>query len=290
MDIQPAARVQRVKPSQTIAISDRAKALRAEGRDIIALSAGEPDFDTPVHVREAAIAAIESGQTRYTPVDGQADLKAAIIAKLKRDNGLQYGSDQILVSSGAKHSIHNTLQALLEPGDEVVVPAPYWVSYPDMVRLADGEPVIVPTTAASGFKLQAEALEAALTERTRAVMLNSPCNPTGAVYSADELQALGTVLRAHPRVVIISDDIYEPICWTTAHPPTLARVVPELAERTVVVNGVSKAYAMTGWRIGYAAGPATLIRAMKTLQSQSTSNPCSISQAAATAALTGDQQ
>jgi len=295
-DQRPAARVQRVRPSPTIVISDRAKALRAAGEPVISLSAGEPDFDTPVSVRAAAVAAIAAGETRYTAVDGSAALKQAIAGKFARENGLHYRPDEILVSSGAKHSIHNALQALLDPGDEVLIPAPYWVSYPEMVRLADAEPVVIAPPAApaggrtvASLKLTPEALAAAITRRSRALLLNSPCNPSGAVYSADELAALAAVLREHPRLIVISDDIYEHIRWDGGRFATLAAVCPALAERTLVVNGVSKAYAMTGWRIGYAAGPAWLIAAMKTIQSQSTSNPCSVSQAAAAAALDGDQ-
>lgn len=294
-DQRTAARVQRVRPSPTIVISDRAKALRAAGEPVISLSAGEPDFDTPAAIRDAAVAAIAAGETRYTAVDGSDALKRAIIAKLANENAVHVEPQQILVSSGAKHSIFNALQALLDPGDEVLVPAPYWVSYPEMVRLADAEPVVIqpPADGADGIaalKLTPAALAAAITPRTRALLFNSPCNPSGAVYSAAELAALGAVLREHPQIIVISDDIYEHIRWDETPFATLAAVCPDLAARTLIVNGVSKAYAMTGWRIGYAAGPAWLISAMRTIQSQSTSNPCSVSQAAAVAALTGDQR
>ncbi len=289
MDIELSPRVQNLKPSPTLALTARAKALRDAGQDIIGLGAGEPDFDTPEHIKAAAIAAIQAGQTKYTPVDGTPELKAAVQEKFRSENDLDYGLDQILVSCGGKHSFYNLCQALLGPGDEVVVPAPYWVSYPPMVELAGARPVIVPATQDDDFKITPERLEAALTPATRLFVLNSPSNPTGAVYSEDELRALGAVLARYPRVVIASDDIYEHILWGQPRFRNIANVCPELKDRTVVLNGVSKAYSMTGWRIGYAAGPKALIQAMKNIQSQSTSNPASISQAAATAALTGDQ-
>ncbi|QGM21435.1 aminotransferase class I/II-fold pyridoxal phosphate-dependent enzyme [Spiribacter sp. 2438] len=289
MDIQLAGRVQRVKPSPTMAVTARAAEMRAAGHDIIGLGAGEPDFDTPQHISEAAIQAIRSGQTRYTPVDGTPALKQAIQAKFERDSGLHYEGNQILVSSGAKQSLYNLFTALLNEGDEVVIPAPFWVSYPDMVLLADGVPRIVEADQTQRFKITPEQLANAITERTRAVVLNSPSNPTGSAYSRAELQALGEVLRGHPDIVIVSDDIYEHILWTEEGFSNIAMACPDLADRTVLVNGVSKAYAMTGWRIGYAAGPAPLIGAMKKIQSQSTSNPSSISQAASVAALDGDQ-
>ena len=289
MDIQLAGRVQRVKPSPTMAVTARAAEMRAAGHDIIGLGAGEPDFDTPQHISEAAIQAIRSGQTRYTPVDGTPALKQAIQAKFERDSELTYEGNQILVSSGAKQSLYNLFTALLNEGDEVVIPAPFWVSYPDMVLLADGVPRIVEADQTQRFKITPEQLADAITDRTRAVVLNSPSNPTGSAYSRAELQALGEVLRRHPDLVIVSDDIYEHILWTEEGFSNIAMACPDLADRTVLVNGVSKAYAMTGWRIGYAAGPASLIGAMKKIQSQSTSNPSSISQAASVAALDGDQ-
>ena len=289
MDIQLAGRVQRVKPSPTMAVTARAAEMRAAGHDIIGLGAGEPDFDTPQHISEAAIQAIRSGQTRYTPVDGTPALKQAIQAKFERDSELTYEGNQILVSSGAKQSLYNLFTALLNEGDEVVIPAPFWVSYPDMVLLADGVPRIVEADQTQRFKITPEQLADAITDRTRAVVLNSPSNPTGSAYSRAELQALGEVLRRHPDLVIVSDDIYEHILWTEEGFSNIAMACPDLVDRTVLVNGVSKAYAMTGWRIGYAAGPASLIGAMKKIQSQSTSNPSSISQAASVAALDGDQ-
>lgn len=289
MSIRTAQRVAQVKPSATIAMSMKAAALKAEGKDILSLSMGEPDFDTPAHIREAGIAAINNGQTRYTAVDGTVELKDAIIDKFSRDNGLNYQRDQILVSNGAKQSIYNLLQALIDPGDEVLIPAPYWVSYPDMVRLAGGEPAILSTTLESDFKISPDQLKNSINEQTRLLILNSPGNPTGRGYHRTELEALGEVLLDFPRVAIVTDDIYEPIWWADEPFCTLPQVCPGLTERTVVVNGVSKAYAMTGWRIGYAAGDANLIREMRKIQGQSTSNPCSISQAAAVAALNGDQ-
>jgi aspartate aminotransferase len=283
------SRVQAIKPSPTLAVTARAATLKAEGRDIIGLGAGEPDFDTPQHIKDAAIAAINCGFTKYTAVDGTPSLKAAIIAKFKRDNGLDYTPKQILVSCGGKQSFFNLVQAVINPGDEVIIPAPYWVSYPDIVILADGKPVIIDAGIAQGFKITAAQLQAAITPRTKLVVINSPSNPSGAVYSSDELAALGAVLRQHPQVLIATDDMYEHIRFTDAPFVNLLNVCPDLYERTLVLNGVSKAYAMTGWRIGYAAGPEAILRAMTNVQSQSTSNPTSISQVAAEAALNGDQ-
>ncbi len=282
-------RVARIKPSPTLAVTARANALRAEGRDIIGLGAGEPDFDTPEHIKQAAVDAIARGMTRYTPVDGTASLKQAIIDKFRRDNGLNYQPEQILVSCGGKQSFYNLCQALLDEGDEVIIPAPYWVSYPDMVLLADGRPVIVAAGQEQRFKLRPEQLEAAITERTRLFVINSPSNPTGVAYEEDELRALGEVLLRHPQVLVATDDMYEHILFGGRRFVNILNACPELKARTIVLNGVSKAYSMTGWRIGYAAGPAPLIAAMKKIQSQSTSNPASISQAASVAALNGDQ-
>jgi aspartate aminotransferase len=284
-----ARRLQRIQPSATVSITARAQRLREQGRDIIVLSVGEPDFPTPEHIKAAAADALARNDTKYTPVDGSSDLKRAIVAKLERDNGLRYAPEQVLVSTGAKQSCYNACLALLDPGDEAIVVAPYWVSYPDMIRLAEAEPVVVPTTADSGFKLTAAQLAGALNPRTRLLILNSPCNPTGAVYSAAELIALGEVLRNHPRVVVLSDEIYEHIQWTGARFASFAAVCPELYDRTLTVNGMSKGYAMSGWRIGYAAGPQPIIKAMTSLQGQSTTNACTISQAAAREALAGDQ-
>jgi len=289
LDIKLAARVQNVKPSPTLAITARAGALKAEGKDIIGLGAGEPDFDTPEHIKQAAIAAIENGFTKYTPVDGTADLKQAIIAKFSRDNGLDYQANQILVSVGGKQSFYNLTQAYIGAGDEVIIPAPYWVSYPDMVLLADGVPVIVEGDQAADFKITPEQLEAAITDKTRLFVINSPSNPTGMAYSKAELTALGEVLRKYPDILIATDDMYEHIYWADEPFCNIVMACPDLYDRTIVMNGVSKAYSMTGWRIGYAAGPTALIGAMKKVQSQSTSNPCSISQVAATEALNGDQ-
>lgn len=278
-----------VKPSPTGAVLALATELRAAGRDIISLGAGEPDFDTPAHIRDAAIAAIRAGETRYTPIDGTAALKSAIRAKFKRENQLEYEPAQILVTSGAKQALFNLCLALLGPGDEAIIPAPYWVSYPDMVRLADASPVVIETGIEEDFKITPERLEAAITERTRLLILNSPSNPTGASYSRQELAALGAVLERHPGIVVLSDDIYEHIHWAEEPFVSFATACPAMQDRTVTTNGVSKAYAMTGWRIGYAAGPQELITAMTTFQSQSTTNACSVSQAAAVAALNGDQ-
>ncbi len=284
-----AAREQRVQPSATLAVTARAAALKAAGHDIIGLGAGEPDFDTPEHIKQAAIRAIQEGFTKYTAVDGIAGLKEAVIAKFARDNGLHYAPEQIVVSCGGKQSFYNLAQALLNPGDEVIIPAPYWVSYPDMVLLADGVPVIVFAGLEQGFKMTPEQLEDAITYKTKLVVINSPSNPTGMSYTHTELAQLGAVLRRHPQVMIATDDMYEHIYWGDEPFCNILNACPDLYDRTVVLNGVSKAYAMTGWRIGYAGGPAPLMRAMTTIQSQSTSNPASISQIAAQAALQGDQ-
>jgi len=272
-----------------MAATARAAALRAAGRDIISLTAGEPDFDTPAHIAEAGIAAIREGHTRYTEVGGTPELKDAIRAKFARDNHLDYERKQILVRMGAKQSLFNLCLALLDPEDEVIIPAPYWVSYPDMVRLADATPVIVQTKADSGYKMTARQLAAAITPKTRLLLINSPCNPTGAAYLRREWQELGEVLLEHPRIVIGTDDMYEKIWWADEPFSTLAEVVPALYERTVTINGVSKSHAMTGWRIGYCGGPAELIAAMATIQGQSTSNPSSIAQRAAVVALEASQ-
>jgi aspartate aminotransferase len=272
-----------------MAVTALAAELRAAGRDVIGLGAGEPDFDTPEHIREAAIEAIRAGRTRYTAVDGIEELREAVAEKFRRDNGLEYAADRVIVSGGAKQICYNVCQAVLDPGDEAVIQAPYWVSYPDMVHLAAGEPVIVETNLESGFRMRPEQLEAAITPRTRLVILNSPGNPSGAGYGREELAALGEVLAGHPDIVVATDEIYEHIWWADEPFTSFAEACPALLERTVTINGVSKCYAMTGWRIGYAAGPATLIGAMKKIQSQSTSNACTVSQYAALAALTGDQ-
>jgi aspartate aminotransferase len=282
-------RVQRVKPSPTLAVTARAARLKAQGRDVIGLGAGEPDFDTPAHIAQAGVDAIKGGFTRYTSVDGIDELKDAIIAKFERDNALTYERSQILVSSGAKQTIFNLCMAVLDPGDEAVVPAPYWVSYPDMVLLADGLPVMPFAGMAQGYKITARQLAAAITPKTRLLLLNSPCNPTGAAYTRAELKALGEVLIENPRIIIGTDDMYEKIYWGDEPFCSLVTAVPELYPRTVTINGVSKAYAMTGWRIGYCGGPKELINAMSTIQGQSTSNASSISQKAAVTALTGDQ-
>ncbi len=289
MSITLSKRVNRIQPSPTLAVTARAAAMRAAGRDVIGLGAGEPDFDTPDHIKQAAIEAIRAGMTKYTPVDGIPALKQAVVDKFRRDNGLEYQADQVLVSCGGKQSFYNLAQALLDDGDEVIIPAPYWVSYPDMALLAGGKPVVVEAGQAQRFKITPEQLEAVITPRTKLFVLNSPSNPTGMVYSREELAALGEVLRAHPRIVIASDDMYEHIVWEEGGFTNILNVCPDLYDRTMVLNGVSKAYSMTGWRIGYAAGPKAVIAAMKKIQSQSTSNPTSISQAAARAALEGDQ-
>jgi aspartate aminotransferase len=284
-----ADRLSRIKPSPTIAVTSKARALKAAGRDVIGLGAGEPDFDTPENIRAAGIRAIENGQTRYTDVDGTPDLKKAICAKFARENGLTYTPDQVTVGVGGKQVLYNALMATLNAGDEVIIPAPYWVSYPDMVLLAEGTPVTVACPAENGFKLLPTDLEAAITAKTKWLILNSPSNPTGAAYTADELKALGEVLLKHPHVHIMTDDMYEHLVYEDFKFTTIAQVVPALYDRTLTVNGVSKSYSMTGWRIGYAAGPKALIKAMGIIQSQSTSNPTSISQAAAVEALNGPQ-
>ncbi len=284
-----AKRLARIKPSPTMAITAKAAELRAEGRDVIGLGAGEPDFDTPENIKEAGIKAIREGQTKYTKVDGTPELKAAIARKFKRDNGLDYGIDQINVGSGGKHVLYNALMATLDPGDEVIIPAPYWVSYPDMVILAEGTPVIVPAAEANGFKLTPAELAAAVTDKTKWFIFNSPSNPTGSAYSEDEIAALAEVLRPHENVHILSDDIYEHLVYDGFSFTTFAQVAPDLHGRTLTMNGVSKGYAMTGWRIGFAGGDAALIKAMAKVQSQSTSNPSSVSQAAAIEALDGPQ-
>ncbi|WP_339763839.1 pyridoxal phosphate-dependent aminotransferase [uncultured Sulfitobacter sp.] len=279
----------RVKPSPTIAVTQKAAELKAAGRDVIGLGAGEPDFDTPINIQEAGIAAIKAGKTKYTAVDGIPELKQAICEKFKRDNGLDYVPAQITVGTGGKQVLYNAFMATLNPGEEVVIPAPYWVSYPDMVLLAGGEPVIAPATLENNFKLTAEALEAAITPKTKWFIFNSPSNPTGAGYSWDELKALTDVLMRHPHVWVLTDDMYEHLAYDDFKFCTPAQVEPALYDRTLTMNGVSKAYAMTGWRIGYAAGPEKLIGAIRKIQSQSTSNPCSISQWAAVEALNGPQ-
>ncbi|TKC87940.1 aspartate transaminase [Trinickia terrae] len=284
-----AARVQRIKPSPSSAAAERAAELRRQGKQIVNLVVGEPDFDTPAHIRRAAFEAMERGETRYTATAGTPALRAAIAAKLQRENGLTYDPKHIIVTCGAKHAIFNALAVTVEAGDEVLIPAPYWVSYPDMTLACDGVPVVVPCSEADGFKLTPAALEAAITPRTRWLIINSPTNPTGATYTARELRALADVLLRHPQVLVMMDDIYEHIRFEADAAEHLLVIEPQLAPRTLVVNGVSKTYAMTGWRIGYVAGPADLIAALDTLQSQSTSNACTISQAAALAALTGDQ-
>jgi aspartate aminotransferase len=283
-------RVQKVKPSPTLAVTARAAKLKAEGRDIIGLGAGEPDFDTPAHIADAGVEAIRKGITRYTAVDGTAELKDAIIAKFKRDNSLTYDRSQILVSSGAKQTCFNLCAAVLDTGDECIIPAPYWVSYPDMALLADGVPVCIYAGPEQGYKMTPAQLEAAITPRSKLLFINSPSNPTGAAYTKAEMQALGAVLARHPNIVIASDEMYEHIYWATEPFSSFAEVNPHLYDRTVTINGVSKAYAMTGWRIGYCGGPKHIVAAMSTIQGQSTSNASSISQRASTVALNGDQQ
>ncbi|MFZ2316036.1 MAG: pyridoxal phosphate-dependent aminotransferase [Gammaproteobacteria bacterium] len=287
--LELAQRVQRIKPSPTLAVSARAEELQAAGKNIINLSVGEPDFDTPEHIKAAGIKAIKDGHTRYTAVDGIKPLKQAVINKFLHENNLKYELNQILVSCGAKHSLFNLFSAVLNAGDEVIIPAPYWVSYPDMVKLADGEPVIVKADFNQYFKINAGQLESAITSKTRVVILNSPSNPTGVAYSLEELKALGDVILRHPNIIVVTDDIYEKNIWGDTPFANIVNACPELYDRCIVINGVSKTYAMTGWRIGYAAGPAKVIAAMKKAQSQSTSNPTSISQYAALAALEGDQ-
>lgn len=279
----------RIQPSATLAMTSRVLDLKRQGIDVIGLGAGEPDFDTPDFVKDAAIEAIRQGKTKYTNVDGTAELKEAIVAKFKRDNGLAYETNQVSVNVGGKHTLFNALVATVDAGDEVIIPAPYWVSYPDIVQFAGGTPVIIKAGADQNYKIRPEQLEAAITPKTRWVILNSPSNPTGAAYTADELRALGEVLERHPHVWVMADDMYEHIVYDDFQFATIAQVCPSLYERTLTVNGTSKAYAMTGWRIGFAGGPQWLIKAMAKLQSQSTSNPCSIAQAAATAALNGPQ-
>jgi len=286
--VRLAARIAKIKPSETLAVTAKANALRAQGRDVIGFGAGEPDFDTPVNIKNAAIKAIEAGFTKYTPVGGTDELKDAIVAKLKRDNSLEYKRSQIVVSCGAKHTLYNLAQALFDEGDEIIIPAPYWVSYPDIVVLAGGRPVIVNTKEKEGFKMKPEQLKATITKRTRAVIINSPSNPTGAVYSPEELKAIAAVL-VDEDILVISDDIYEKIFYAKFPFANIASVEEKMKSRTIVVNGVSKTYAMTGWRIGYAAGPEEIIAAMNKIQSQNTSNPTSISQKAALEALSGDQ-
>jgi aspartate aminotransferase len=289
LSVSLSKRVQKVKPSPTLAMTARAAKLKAEGKDIIGLAAGEPDFDTPAHISDAGVEAIRKGLTRYTAVDGTAELKDAIIAKFKRDNGLSYERSQILVSSGAKQTCFNACSALLDPGDECIIPAPYWVSYPDMALLADGVPVSVYAGPAQGYKITAAQLAAAITPRSKLFIINSPSNPTGAAYTKAELQALGQVLAKHPQIVIASDEMYEHIYWAPEPFTSFAQANPQLYDRTITINGVSKAYAMTGWRIGYCGGPKEIVAAMATVQGQSTSNASSISQRAATVALNGDQ-
>ena len=283
------ARLDLIKPSATLAVNSRAIQLKAQGKDIISLGVGEPDFDTPDFIKAAAFKAIESGQTKYTLVDGTLALKDAIISKFQRENGLTYGRDQVTVANGGKQVIYNAFMASLNEGDEVIIPAPYWTSYPEMVIMAGGTPVIVECPGSARFKLTPEQLQAAITSRTKWLLINSPSNPTGVTYHKDELMALAHVLKDHPHVHVMTDDIYEHILYDGFEFATMAQVAPFLYERTLTINGVSKAYSMTGWRIGYAGGPAPLIKAMGVIQSQSTSNPCSISQAAAVAALEGDQ-
>ncbi|WP_213979601.1 pyridoxal phosphate-dependent aminotransferase [Sphingomonas sp. dw_22] len=287
--MQTSAALQRIQPSATLAMTSRVFELKRQGIDVIGLGAGEPDFDTPDFVKEAAIEAIRAGKTKYTNVDGTPELKQAIVGKFARDNSLTYAENQISVNSGGKHTLFNAFCATIDPGDEVIVPAPYWVSYPDVVEFAGGTPVFISAGAAQNYKIKPEQLEAAITAKTKWVVLNSPSNPTGAAYSAAELKALGEVLERHPHVLIYADDMYEHILYDGFEFRTIAEVCPALHDRTLTANGVSKAYAMTGWRIGYAGGPAWLIKAIGKLQSQSTSNPCSISQAASVAALNGDQ-
>ena len=290
MTIQQSDRVQRVKPSPTLAMSALAQKMKAEGRDVINLGVGEPDFGTPDHIKAAGIAAINENKTGYTAVDGIPELKSAIVKKFKRDNDLDYVADQVLVSCGGKQSFYNLCQAMINSGDEVIIPAPYWVSYPDMVLLAGGKPVIVSAGQEQNFKLTAADLEGAITDKTRLFVINSPSNPTGVSYSMDELKALGDVLAKYPNIVVATDDMYEHILFEGREFTNILNASPELYDRCVVLNGVSKAYAMTGWRIGYAAGPADLIKGMKKIQGQSTSNPTSISQYAAVAALNDSQE
>ena len=283
------ARLDRISPSATLAVSGKARALKAAGRDVISLSAGEPDFATPANIRAAAIRAVENGETRYTDVSGTLALREAVSCRFKADSGLDYAPDEIIVSTGGKQVIFNAMVATLNEGDEAIVPTPCWVSYPDIITLADGKPVLVPCSENNGFKLRAEELEAAITPRTKWFVLNNPCNPTGAAYSAEELRPICDVLLRHPDVWVFTDDIYSKLAYDSFRPATVVEVEPRLRDRTLTMNGVSKAYAMTGWRIGYAGGPRALIKAMDKLQSQSTTNASSISQAASVEALTGPQ-
>lgn len=289
LSVKISLRAQGIKPSPTLSVSARANALKAAGRNIISLAAGEPDFDTPDHIKAAAIKATQDGFTKYTAVDGTPGLKKAIVDKFKRENQLDYAPEQILVSCGCKHSIYNLMMAVLNPGDEVIIPAPYWTSYPDMVKLAGGEPVIITAGIEDHFKITAQQLRGAITPKTRMVIFNSPSNPTGEHYSLEELRSLGSLLSEHPDILVASDDIYEHILWNGQPFANILNACPALYPQTVILNGVSKAYAMTGWRIGYTAGPKNIIQAMNNLQSQSTSNPTSIAQVAAQAALEGDQ-
>lgn len=289
MTLQLSQRAQAIKPSPTLAVTARAAAMKAAGHDIIGLGAGEPDFDTPRHIKDAAIEALNKGYTKYTPVDGIPALKQAVIKKFAQDNQLSYNLKQVIISCGGKQGFYNLAQALLNPGDEVIIPAPYWVSYPDMVLLAGGVPVIVTATAQQAFKITPQQLEATITEKTRLFVINSPSNPTGVHYTVQELTALGMVLRKYPNVVVATDDIYEHLLWEGKPFKNVLSVCPDLYERTIILHGVSKSYSMTGWRIGYAAGPERLIQAMNNIQSQSTSNPTSFAQYGAVAALEGDQ-
>lgn len=289
MDTLLSDRIQAIKPSATLAVSAKASALKAQGKAVINLGVGEPDFDTPINIKEAAKKAIDSGFTKYTAVEGILDLRKAVCEKFQRDNGLKYTPEQILVSNGGKQSFFNLTQALLNPGDEVIIPAPYWVSYPDIVSLADAKPVIIQAGIEQNYKIMPQQLEKAITAKTKCVVFNSPSNPSGMAYGREEWQALGAILRKHPQILIATDDMYEYIYWKKEPFSNILMCCPDLYDRTVVLHGVSKTYAMTGWRIGFAAGPRALIEGMTTLQSQSTSNPCSISQKAALAALTGDQ-
>jgi len=289
VDYQLSDRINAIQPSPTLAVTQKANELRQQGKDVIGLGVGEPDFDTPDFIKEAAIQAIRDGKTKYTAVDGIDELKDAVIKKLERDNNLNYERKEIIVSAGGKHSIFNLLSAWLNPGDEVIIPAPYWVSYPDMTKLVGAKPIIVKAGIDQRFKITPEQLREAVTDKTRLMFINSPSNPAGTAYTADELKALAEVLRDYPNVLIATDDMYEHILWSDSSFANLPMVAPDLKDRTVILTGVSKAYAMTGWRIGYAAGPKPIIAAMKKMQSQSTSNPTSISQYAAAAALNGDQ-
>lgn len=289
MDIHSSERTKKIQPSPTLAMNARAKAMQQAGADIISLGVGEPDFDTPDHIKQAAITAINQGATKYTAVDGIPELKQAIISKFAHDNQLTYSPEQILVSSGAKHAIYNAAQALLNPGDEVIIPCPYWVSYPDIVTLCDAKPIFVQSNYAQQFKITPEALAKAITPKTKMLFLNSPSNPSGMIYSKSELEKIADVLLEHPDIIILTDDIYEQIIWPDQTFYNIVMVCPQLYERTLVINGISKTYAMTGWRIGYTAGNKSIISAMRKVQSQSTSNPCSISQKAAVEAIAGDQ-